>query len=644
MKKISEMSLEEKKALLQNTPLKPLAQMSREEKMALLSKNQGRSPSVETIAPKIIQEELPEVGVLERAKLKTFGNSPESMAQALMQNPNLESEVSKDGQVLVRAKGSRDWNVLDPDTGIDPLSFGGIKELGKDMLEGAYDVGTGLVEGAASLGAGVAAGAATGGAAAIPAAMGTGAALSAGNEALRQKIGAALGIPQEVNMDDVKMSGAFGAASPLLLGTGGALKNTAKGALKNELFQSGLIGTGGKKALTGSAELFTGIKGDLFKRATKDPALMKQISETGEDVVANDAIANVFTKVEDRYKDLGSRINEKLRGSNEMVDVSKAKDAIKSLAERIQSEAKGGFSSEDRAKLEGLTGLYKKTFNRTQDVAEESVENILGKNGEVMINPITEAPLTRLVQKTNTVESEIPDMVPASEAFKIKEELTNAADFMSDKFRGNKSQSDKTLSTIAKKAYGETSEAISSSLKEAPALNKEYQDTLKDIEFIKTKFKNPKALMGDDLAFDEKGAKQLYKIGGGGDRALERKAAALDKQYGTNLVDESKNIAAANLNEDAGWFNRSVRGVTSTSRTNTGQLLGGAAGALAGQQLGDGGSNPLANPLTYVGGALGTFATSPRAFLNYIKTAEKASKIPMGARESAWNLMQNKGQ
>jgi hypothetical protein len=607
-------------------------QQDQAEYQAYLASQQGAQAA--PTGPNIIQEQAPEVGLLERAKLKTFANSPEAMAKAIMQNPNVEAQVAPNGQVIIRTKGAQDWRVLDPDTGIDVTSLTGIGELGKDVLEGAYDVGTGIVEGAGSLAAGVAAGTATGGVAAIPAAMGAGAGLGAANEALRQKIGAALGIPQEVNMGDVAMSGAFGAASPLLLGTGGTLKNVGKNTLKNELFQSGLIGTGGKKALAGGAELFTGIKGDLFKRATKDPVLMKQISEQGEDVVANDAIGNLFSKVEDRYTDLGQRINEKLRKSGEQVDITAAKNSIQGMITKIEKEANGKFSSEDRAKLDALTGLYNRTFKRTQEVVEQvpTPTGVLDATG---------APVMGMSQVKKQAEAELPSSVPASEAFKIKEELTNAAEFMSDKFRGNKSQSDKTVSTIAKKAYGETSTSIANSLKEAPALNKEYRETLSDIDFIRNKFKNPKALMGDDLAFDEKGAKQLYKIGGGGDRALERKVSALDKQYGTNLVDESKNISAANLLEDAGWFNKSVRGVTSTSRTNVGQSIGGAAGLGLGSMLGGDGSLESRAGLAAAGGALGAFATSPRAFINYLKMAEKASKIPAPARESAYNLMLN---
>jgi hypothetical protein len=594
----------------------------------------GRSPAVIENAPRTIQEQHPSIGLLERAKLKTFANSPESMAAAIMQNPELEARVSKSGQVEIRKIGEKDFRVLDPETGVDVTSLGGIGELGKDVLEGAYDVGTGVVEGAGATAAGLLAAPSTAGVGSIPAAMATGSALSAGNEALRQKIGQYLGIPQEVNMDDVALSAKFGAASPLLLGTGGTLKNVGKNTLKNELFQSGIIGTGGKKALAGTAEVLTGIKGDLFKRATKDPVLMKSIAEQGEDVVANDAIGNLFSKVEDRYKDLGDRINQKLRKSGQDVDISGAKSSIKDMINKINVEANGKFSSEDKAKLEALTGLYNKTFKRTQEVVEDvpTPTGLLDASG---------APVMGASQVKKQAEVELPSKVPASEAFKIKEELTNAADFLSDKFRQNKSQSDKTVATIAKKAYGETSGSITNTLKEAPELNKEYQNTLKDIEFIKNKFKNPKVLLNDDLAFDEKGAKQLYKIGGGGDRALERKVSALDKQYGTNLVEESKNISASNLLEDAGWFNKSVRGVTSTSRTNIGQSIGAAGGLAAGSMLGGDGSLESRAGMGAVGGALGAFATSPRAFLNYMKMAEKASKIPSPAREAAWNLMLN---
>lgn len=618
MKKLAEMTLAEKQALLVKAnakapaPVKSISEMSLAEKQAIINQAKGRSPAIVEKPGQIIQEEHPDVSTLTRAKLKTFGNSPEAMAQGLVKDyPNLESSVAPNGQVLVRTKGAQNWNVLDPDTGF----FSNPIEMGKDALEGLYDVGSGLVEGAGATAAGIAAGAGTAGVGAIPAAMGAGAALGAGNEALRQKIGQYLGIPQEVNMEDVGMSGAFGAASPLLLGTGGTLKNMGKNTLKNEVFQSGLVGTGGKKALAKTADVFTGISGDLFKRATKDPALMKSISETGEDVVANDAIANLFSKIDDRYEKLGTRINDELRQSGEMVDISNVKGKINKILGKVQDEVSPlGMTDLEKAKIAGIQNIQSKAFNRTQDVIAEG--------GDV-----------------KQIVNELPDKVPASEAFKMKEQFASMSDFLSDKFRSSKGEADKSLSTTAKAAYGETSEAISKALKQAPALNKEYKDTLKDIEFLKTKFKNPKAMVGDDLAFDEKGARQLYKIGGGGDRALERKVKSLDRQYGTNLTEESKNIAAANLMEDAGWFNKSVRGVTSTSRTNLGQMAGGAAGAGAAQYFSDGGLTP--GWPTLVGGALGGLATSPRAFLNYMKAAEKTSKIPMGVRQSAWNLMQN---
>lgn len=591
--------------------------------------------------PKILQEQHPDVGLLERAKLKTFGNSPESMAKALMQNPNLEAAVDpKTQQVIVRTKGAPNWNVLDPDTGIDVLSMDGFKELGKDALEGMYDVGTGIVEGVGATAAGVAAGAGTGGVAAIPAAMGAGAALGAGNEALRQKIGAYLGIPQEVNGDDVMMSGAFGAASPLLFGTGKAVKSGAQNALKDELFQSGVLGTAGKKTLAKGAEVMTGIRGELFNRAAKNPELMKSIADQGEDVVANNAIEGLYRKMDDNYQTLGTRINDELRNSGEMIDISETKNQIKKTMEKIEKGADGKFSAEDKNKLNALTDLFNKTFKRSEEVNDDVIENMMDSSGQLITNPVTGLPVQKLTQTTKEVQKELPDMVDASEAFKIKEELTNAADFMSDKFRSNKSQSDKTVSTVARGAYGKTKAAIEDAIEVAPELNKEYKETLSDIDFLKSKFKNPKIHLGEDLAFDEKGANQLYKIGNG-NRQMTRKVGQLDKKYGTNLLDDAENITASRLNQDASYFTPSVGGVTSTSRAAVGQALGGATGAFIGSQVSD---EPESLGGYAKGAAIGALMTSPRAFMNYLKMAEKASKIPAGARESAWNLLMNKEQ
>jgi hypothetical protein len=181
----------------------------------------------------IVEEMHPAVSWKDRALIKNFSTDQMTGVKYLQNKyPNLQVELSPENRILMKGKNEKEWRTLDPDA----EGFDGFAELGMDIADIGYDVAAGIGEGAATAAAGVGAGLASGGAAAIPAAMAAGAGSSATLEYLRQKLGQAGGLPQETDMEQVGTSAAFGAVSPLLLGTGGTI---AKGAAKKSLMESG---------------------------------------------------------------------------------------------------------------------------------------------------------------------------------------------------------------------------------------------------------------------------------------------------------------------------------------------------------------------------------------------------------------------
>ena len=174
-----------------------------------------------------VQKQHPEISTQDRLILKNFAQSPQKQIEYLRQEyPGLQSEISQDGQL--RAKNPQgQWMAVDPDnTGFDySLDKEGGMEALKDVGDIGYDLYAAGSEGAAALGGAIVGGGATLpalGTGAIPGAMLAGGASTAANEAMRQKFGQYLGIPQEVSGEDVAVSGAIGAVAPMAFGAGKA--------------------------------------------------------------------------------------------------------------------------------------------------------------------------------------------------------------------------------------------------------------------------------------------------------------------------------------------------------------------------------------------------------------------------------------
>jgi hypothetical protein len=258
-------------------------------------------------------------GLYHRAVVKNLSNNPGSAVNYLKdQYPHMEVKQSDDGQILLREPGKNAWNVLDPQTGID---WKHPTEIGKDLLDAGYDVGSGVASGAASAAGGIAGGVAGAptvvGApiAATAGAMGAGAATSAGLEALRQKLGNALGIKQDLNGKQVAVQGAIGAAAPLLFGTGGAAKpamTAAADAGLNEAeqlavaqAQRGLISRAAS-AMKGSAETAAFKTLGPYAKQAQQVYGKDQVQEMGRQLMDEGIVNGVPKSYETLAKETGA--------------------------------------------------------------------------------------------------------------------------------------------------------------------------------------------------------------------------------------------------------------------------------------------------------------------------------------------------
>jgi len=196
---------------------------------------------------KVVDEAHPAISWKDRAIVKNFGTG-NGLGYLKSKYPNLQIE-ERSGDVVMKGKNENEWRKLDPSS----LEFADVSDI-------AYDVGAGILEGGATL--------AGAGAGSLPGAIAAGSASGAGMEALRQKIGQALGVNKEMDMGQMGAATVAGGLSPVLFGTGKAgAKYLEKGLLGETL------GKGASKAykkvtrgfLPGMAEVSSGEKAKVYK-------------------------------------------------------------------------------------------------------------------------------------------------------------------------------------------------------------------------------------------------------------------------------------------------------------------------------------------------------------------------------------------
>jgi hypothetical protein len=545
----------------------------------------GVEPSQQQ-SEQFIEEMHPEVSTADRLLAKNFANNDEVTMQFLQTRyPNMEV-VNQNGRIYMKGKGEKQYRAFDPE-GWGQYIDSPMEAL-RDVGDVVTDVGAGVAEAGAAAAAAAAAIPTTGGLGSIPAAMAAGGATGSGIEYLRQNAGRILGLPQETDLGQVGMSGAVGAVSPLMFGTGAAVKGAGKSAVRS---QRGLVERGydavAEKVLPGAVEMASGIP----KTATKTYAnKMNVIDELEKDGVLgySETVHDDFvTKLGSIKQQTGKRLENALTQAGQKVDIA----GVKKLYRNAIDDAKANMPKNDESArlIQSMQDKFDELFTFDKPTIKIKADGSRVQTGSTRV--------------------EMPDQLAPGEAFSLQDQLRDAAELFRVKdgpmprFSQSASRADKKGMEAARKGYAE--------------LNKEFDRVTSGLSTeLKSEYKNLADLQKNLQPYFKDANttfNTLSKLGNKTRRPLFETLERLQKSYNIDLMTPAKELEAFS---HYGNFDRlskdaiSSGGTTSTSRSLGLGALGGAAGYYAGSEMGGGQAGFLGSAL---GAALGARAGSPAA-------------------------------
>lgn len=542
----------------------------------------------------VIQEQHPDIGFGTRALVKNLSQS-EDVTRKYLEGKGFQTNII-DGQLVVKKPGEAKYKVLDP-SGFDL----------QDITDVGYDIGSGVATGAATAG-GAALGAGAAGVGAIPGAMAAGGASSAGLEALRQKLGAWMGLPQEVSGTDVAVSGAVGAVAPKVLGVNGA-----KG-----LVQEGYEAT--KSALPKVGQYFSNVPAKATEIYAKNPKaieMMKPEGATSE--LANATYDKLKSSLQAVKQNVGESLGQEIDTAQKPVNIAKVRAHLDNFITKLET----GPTSKNpqvQAQIEQFKAARDNVFKTVQESADEAG------------NPVK-----------NLVD--LPPEIEAKHAFELQDLLKDTAEFrgagnqgLSSRFGKDMTAQEKQFAEAANKAYSELNNELNSATSGASQkLKNQYRAYSELQKQLSTRFKDPTTT--------EKTLSNLYNPS---NKMIKEGLDELKKLSGgqVDVTREAEQMFASKFYSNPSMMPVSGSGVTSTSRSVPLGALGGymgykaagAPGAMAGLAAGGYLGSPSAMKNAYIPMAKGT---------GYLleKGASLARPIanPAGAT-STWNLMKNRGR
>jgi len=544
----------------------------------------------------IVDEMHPDIGFGSRFVYKNFGADKEKSFQYLQKKyPGLTFRKEESGGVLAKRPDEKEWRRLDP-TGFDM----------QDITDLVWDVPAGALEGTAAVAGGLAAG--TGGLVtgpgAIPIGLAGGAAAGAGTgvalEAARNQIGQWLGINQDQSKDDLMWAGGFGAISPLLLGTGAggkailkqAIKQVGKDAPKEVLeaavkkiakTQQGLLGQAKGKIAPWMGEKMSGIESRYLKRAYQD---LDNMADPAKDFDAVDALEGVRSKIlesgSQKMQDTGSQIGAILEANQKQVDLTPVHGEFSVLIKKYEQKAKAFGTDAAKEDLDFVKKAYKRYMPKKG-------KKLGGEDAVILKRDLND--LTGIKRQ-------------------------NKSGFDTQQFK--KSEVEKDLERIAKKATSKLDETITAGIDDGGALkqlNRQYSDQIKNQQKLQKLFKD-----------GETTQRTLKKSLGGKDAKFINKTL---EQSGVDVENMAEGMAAADI------FAKPDNKILSMGSSPTGRSLalqgaGVLGGGYVGGEMGGGQGAALGTGLGMFGALLG----SPKA-LKAMMRAQKMSTRGVDAIQNA---------
>lgn len=502
----------------------------------------------------------------DRAIAKNLANSPESQAAYIKQQYPDQQVTLNDGRVYMRRDNKEPWQALDPDTGFFS------KDIIQDVGDMAFDIPAAVAQTAATTSAGAAGGVATlpsGGWGAVPAAMAASGVTGGGLEAFRQKLGQKLGIPQEVDTNQVLTTGAISAVAPAIMGAGNItkaplMKNMSADAMETLIkAQRGYVGRG----VDAVAPMLSSVPRDAINAYSKHgQAAIDAITDNGGMINYLDDVSNKATSaIVGNKRDIGKQMSAAYQNGVTDVPLTSVKDSfLDAMAklEKTKSTNPGAWTPALEERLATVKAGYQRTIPQVNTLDANSAFD-----------------LQQTLKKLNN-------------NFELKADPNNI-DFLSA-VNGAYSQLNNGLDTATA--------GVSSKLKG------QYKDAIGLEDLSGSSFDDGQKLY-NTLSNMDKGAKLQFK-----EQVVPRV-----KDLGVDLMNPYENVQSFKYFADPKLLPIS-NGSTSTTYTNTlGRLGGNVGGAAAGV------ISPSATSVG-MGQAIGDFAGSIAASPKVTKFAIDASK------------------
>jgi hypothetical protein len=624
-----------------------------------------------------INEQHSKLDLMDRMVVKNFGNNLEdSIGYLKKRHPTMEFKTDKDGEIIARDTGEKEYRMLDPQGFWNSISHP-LTELPKDLGDVATDVATGVGSTLATAAGGIA-GAAAGGIGALPGAALAGGAASTGMEGLKQGIANALGVQNGVDGTGLALSGGVGMASPLLFGTGAgtgaaaksafrqlgpgasteALEGLAESTLKQQRGGLGITYDALKNSKLGtkvgdmvgnaSANLASTISGapaesikTLAKRHKEYNALeadpegvLKFLDETGG--VIDDNFRAAKTKTWDAF-------NEAIDGAGDAptVDVTPITGMFQEAIQEADKKAAGGRGTDASKEL---GDRLRKAFNHYLVGEEKQTIPTLVKKPTGLLDEMGQPIMKDVEELTEQVVRSPNTALSPRAAIELERDLADMAGFskLKDKVAGNRfspsdSVEDKELMTLAaklKKALGQQTDAVVPS--HALPLRRQYGELVEMEKSIDKLVQTPRQaftnLRNSDFSSNVTNKQLLHKI----DRVLP----------GSDL---EKRAQMAEAFETFSPGRKSFFSDLKNKASIPAGFAGTALGYYAGRQTGDTGNGILGG---LAGGGVGAMLGGPKALRTYInlqkmvqqgaRRGKELGLSPQVGARSVWEMLQDK--
>lgn len=546
----------------------------------------------EDVPEKVVDERHPGISVKDRALFKNLAVDPAQGMQFLQEKyPDLTFKTGSGGEVLVRGQDETQWKKLDP-TGFDI----------EDISDIAFDVPAALLEGGATALGGLGGAMASlplGGIGAIPGAMAAGGAAGAGVETARQGLGKYFGVAEEFDPEQIKTAGMFGAASPLLLGSGAAVKQVGRYAAKKGLEkeaaekilqqQSGLIGrgyAGAKKAIAPRVgQLVSGIDKETLKWTAQNLDKINAAEDAyGQVAIYGELADNIQAGHLAKKQAASDAYGETLDQLDVVVDVSSAEKPLNDLLARYEVKAmeaieKFGDDAPNKVDFQNYVYLQGKIGEYSQGSGM-----LQGKRAQEYLNTMND--LTGVRRSTTPGKLEVVDR-----------ELQNAA----------KQVTKNVDDVISKQGSGAAFKAAKGEYKKALSREKDVNKYFKDEETTERTLNN--------LLSPKKSARR-------------KKVMQLADDVGAPIDESARESIATSLFSRPSEDVLSLGGTTSTSRSIPLGAAGAGLGYYFSSQLGDGHGTGVAGAL--LGGALGRRLGSPATLRRAMELNQSLNKLGGG--------------